>query len=734
MLGLAISRDKSFEDLVLSIAEKGQDEDFVIDFPALGWDAGKTEEKLHESWKSSAISNKVEALIPVLESMEAKGFKRRRVDTPPPLHSVQQLEQDRGPSGYSEYNAQLPLTNPSPQRQYGLPAPDFGLPYQTTDPQMLQDLAFRAAVPRHLPERAGRLLDSYFTYTHCWLPFIERHDILRLSYRYPDISGDLAPGSPGTGEAAALWALLAYADHPTIDSSNMAGNEFTTEQLYLAARALIPPERSLFEIGHVQALLIMVLYHMRYASLNAAWFQVGQAIRIAITLGLDKPSQPLEFSDQPRKVGGRDTHVFLACFTLDTLLAGRLNRLPHLRRDSLLHLGPLFEDGPEEWEPWIDPQTITQSSLHFRNPSFTTSTFNRLIEVLVVLNEVICNTSLGLDWEKQHAALRARLTDTATRFRNRAQRQSNQTLPHHAVLHLLHMSTLAYMRLHTLSHSQNKRSALGVSPMSAQLTSQLQQCLDVFGSVQHPPLLGFSALLALKEDEAFSSGLSMANDTQWKEQLLDIAIKLEVRNNGFREIQNAIALSKFSALAHTDPLVTQPVVPKKSFIDNEPTRFWSTPTQESPQYTNTRSESIATPNLRRESSSQFDVGRFDGAGTHIPGASPSKPSKHMTGGEFGDIGPFETVTAIIAETPPAISAEIDTTSSHTKENATGGAGLPSEPQAEDGDAAFLSLAHLDTTQWSSNWEDGLVELGFANDSVFREFCNDPDRLLSDEGK
>ncbi|KAL3426793.1 C6 transcription factor [Phlyctema vagabunda] len=741
LLGLAISRDKSFEELVVSIAHDGHDDDYALESPPDGWNVEKMDEKLHESWKRSNVSSQMENLIPILESFESKGWKRRRVEQGEnPADPKPQFEPPQELSSYPAYvrpEAVAPMVSPvgaHRRAQSGYFRP-LSVP-PGADLKTLQALTFKLVIPSQLPERAGRLLDSYFTFTHCWLPFIERHDLLRLSYRYSEISGTLSPNSLGTGEIAALWALLAYTDHPTVDSSTpmspLGHDNITTEQLYGAAKALIPSERSGYELGHVQALLLMVLYNMRYACLDAAWMHIGQAVRIAIILGLDKPTAPLELVDQGRKVGGRDTHVFLACFVLDTLLAARLNRLPHLRKDSLLHVGPLFEDGPEEWEPWVDSQTTSQAFTHFRNPSFITSTFNRLIEVLVVLNEVICDKSLGSQWEAKHSLLRARLADSAAQFKSRSQRQIQHPLPHHTVLHLLHISTLVYMRLHALSQPQNKQSPSSIVPMSAQLTSQLQQCLNVFGPVQYPPLLGFSALLALKEDETFSIQPT-AETSAWKEQLLEIAIKLEVRNSGFREIQNAIALSKFAAITQPNVKLADPL-PTTSYISesaNQPRHFWNTPVQDSPHARSTRSDSIVGSH-HATSVSHSDVNRFDGT-IRMPSAhTPTNQSKPMSGGEFGDIGPFETATAIIAETPSPVHTDVHNEVDVSKEDFKKPWTAPETPGG-DSDAAFLSLAHLDTTQWSSNWEDGLAELGFANDSMFREFCNDPDRLFSDDG-
>jgi hypothetical protein len=49
-----------------------------------------------------------------------------------------------------------------------------------------------------------------------------------------------------------------------------------------------------FELGHVQALLLLALYNARSGQWSAAWLLCGQAVRVASDLGLDKLCPPTE--------------------------------------------------------------------------------------------------------------------------------------------------------------------------------------------------------------------------------------------------------------------------------------------------------------------------------------------------------------------------------------------------------------------------------------------------------
>src|SRR5215469_10353725 len=58
----------------------------------------------------------------------------------------------------------------------------------TTGPINLQQLK--------LPDNLWRLLDIFFAFTHSWFPTVEKHDILRISYSYPQDGLTITSGTP----------------------------------------------------------------------------------------------------------------------------------------------------------------------------------------------------------------------------------------------------------------------------------------------------------------------------------------------------------------------------------------------------------------------------------------------------------------------------------------------------------------------------------------------------------
>ncbi|KAJ5677840.1 uncharacterized protein N7477_003473 [Penicillium maclennaniae] len=253
--------------------------------------------------------------------------------------------------------------------------------------------------PLQLPYNAWPLLDIYFSYTQCWFPILEKHDILRTAFQYTEGDVYMSRTAPGSGDHAALWAVLTLASlqdasiEPAGDM-DAHSNKSNPSQLYNTARNLIPSEVGPYEVGHVQALLILSLIKFGQQEWTAAWMLVGHAVRIALTLGLDQLSfsgTPLRSSEQEKQVG-RAKHVFLGCFVLETLIAEQTSHCPSLRKDDLSRVGLINEDGLEEWHPWEDqtglrPTQSARSSMQ-RGPLHALSTFNRLVSLVSILNDL----------------------------------------------------------------------------------------------------------------------------------------------------------------------------------------------------------------------------------------------------------------------------------------------------------------------------------------------------------
>ena len=551
--GLAIRDIRDVEDNLLFILG-GDDEDNETILNV--WNDEAQSDGLVEAWRKSQISKELERLLSNIEPNTDIG-KRKRVD------SDGQSAKRLGLSG-----SQTSTFPNIPESQTGAPRndwPDRKLDIRRPDesqntptfsgldendqfmardydsilsPSYQQRAASTntpAIVPEipELPSETWHLLDVYFSYTHSWFPIVEKHDLLRTSYQYSQNRNVVPVSGSGAGDHAALWAAIAYAkfQHRAINNiphaqGPVAEMVWTAERMYSQARSLIPNEEGLLELGHVQALLILTLANLGMGHFGRAWFLVGQAVRIALDLELDRPS---DYILNASKSKSRAKHVFLGCFALDTIIAARLGRHPHLRSEDVDVVGFVEEDGLEEWDPWTDCLNVRRGSTsNSREPAAILSTFNRLVQVLQILNRATCisDTSKTLQistclLENLHVWSQAQSSPLYLDTSAMKGDQAISLLPHQYHLHTTYFTTLAMSQL--LSHNYGKE-VVNLEPCTRsarQIVELLNQHSNTFGLLIAPPTFEYFIKTAYDVVHAVHSSLEnshiILND--WKRTL-----------------------------------------------------------------------------------------------------------------------------------------------------------------------------------------------------------------------
>lgn len=570
--GLAIGEAQGVEDSILRVLSSGDENERIVDI----WNDERNAESLVDIWRKSRISRELERLLSMPEH-GPESFKRKRLDSgsqaekrigiassPPfaghatPKEVSPTMWQD---SRYEGRPQDALLDSPRPrfydhaqfqEKQYeSILSPANHQSSSSNAPILTPDMP-------ELPSETWHLLDVYFSYTHSWLPIIEKHDLLRTSYQYSQNRNNISASSHASGDHAILWAAIAYAkfQHRAINNiphaqGPVAEMVWTAERMYTHARSLIPNEEGVFELGHVQALLILALTNLGIGHMSRAWILVGQAVRVAIDLELDKTSEDLLAA---LKSKSRTRHVFLGCFALDTLIAARLGRRPHLRAEDVNAIGNVDVDGLEEWDPWTDCLSVCRTNSGSpRGPASILSTFNNFIQVLKILNEAICvlggpnKAQLStILLEKLH--IWSQSQDSPLYFNSGAVRggQATLVLPHHYGLHLLYFNTLAKSQL--LSYNQgNKIVNLEPSTRSArQITELLKQHSNNFGPLVVPPTFEYftkTAYDVVKEvNDSIASTHIILND--WKH---DLDYCLEVMEPAWPVFENFKASPTFQS-------------------------------------------------------------------------------------------------------------------------------------------------------------------------------------------
>ncbi|KAH6847047.1 hypothetical protein B0I37DRAFT_340952 [Chaetomium sp. MPI-CAGE-AT-0009] len=240
-----------------------------------------------------------------------------------------------------------------------------------------------------LPANHWRLLDVYFSYTHSWLPILQKQDLFQASYAYPDDGLAVDPNDDSLAVHSVLWAALALASLQDAGSSKPHAphhtypSELSPSDIYDTARGLIPSEHGPFQAHHARAFLLLSLFNMGRDRLTSAGLLIGSATRIL----LDPNTIQQGAQDQDGQGMGL---ALMSCFLVDTILSVRCSRPPHLRAEDLTALPLVSESGPDQWEPWTPcdgfglGNGVSGSS---RSPAFRLSTFNQLYAIVKVVAE-----------------------------------------------------------------------------------------------------------------------------------------------------------------------------------------------------------------------------------------------------------------------------------------------------------------------------------------------------------
>lgn len=457
----------------------------------VGKESGKSN-RLHKRWRKSKVQREIDHILSGGHISQVRADKSSpsdndESDTPrsdkPPLSK----KQDQTPTEASTPSMNAPFSTSC-----------YGNESSSTTSNIIQ-----------LPSGHWRLLDIYFSYTHCWFPILEKQDLLKSVYSYPREGLHVLRTSPISASHAELWAALAVASYQDASSakpirrSASADAKHSPDELYAIARSLIPLEDGDFDIQHARALLLLALINIGKGKKTSAWILVGLSHRIA-----------LDISELPR--GGESTRgataVLMGCCIIDTLISVHRRGTAGLESASIIEGMSIPEDNLDEWQPWAPcdgfgegPSGPTVSS---RSPAYSLTTFNQLYDIFHFLRRHSLQRQVGPRPEEHTAEVMMLLHHTIKPrlpFGNfiTAQGSSSATIPSAYVLRVLFIWASALLE---------GAGEYGESPCVLILES-VEQYLTQFGACSAPPL--FAVCLATMAQHRSFGDLHPQSRARW---------------------------------------------------------------------------------------------------------------------------------------------------------------------------------------------------------------------------
>lgn len=407
LLGLIFKSIQGSEELICGLLEGVVPESSSF-CPASGLhDTNISVDLLLETWHKSSVSKKMGSLLStesefdeevgdssqIFDTKVVEGLTllvSRKNETGAPMTPIDTIttQSDQPTFDYCP----LPTTATSPPHRIErttLPATVSRQPEPAS--RCLDSLP--SAVP-DLPKNWSYLLDLYFETTHCWFPISQKHELLRAAYTLSNEPSTASTSSLPSGDIAFLHAVLAYASYQSTTLSQTPSGKSTDLNYPNLPRNLLETSifanPTIFDLGHVRALLVICLFETDQNRWAVAWTTIGRAIYTAISLGLCSQST---ITDPSSRDGIKRT--LMGCTIIETMVAARLDTLPYLTSSNILLQGGLLADGNEEWEPWnlkILAEPESQNDQQNRNshvPGHVISTFNRSLQAFLSLNDLI---------------------------------------------------------------------------------------------------------------------------------------------------------------------------------------------------------------------------------------------------------------------------------------------------------------------------------------------------------
>ncbi|KAJ5988509.1 hypothetical protein N7481_003719 [Penicillium waksmanii] len=174
-------------------------------------------------------------------------------------------------------------------------------------------------------EMGNRMLETYFIRLHSRYPFLDRKQIWTLHEERWRLAktkrGDLT-----RSDRFAIFKLnLVYAIGATmLQFSEKYKYAYTApERFYTSALQYVPTMCDARSIENIEAMLLLVVYHLRTASSHGMWYMIGLAMRTAIDLGLHRKANEINmdpFTTQMRR------RLFWTVYYLERVVSMSLGR------------------------------------------------------------------------------------------------------------------------------------------------------------------------------------------------------------------------------------------------------------------------------------------------------------------------------------------------------------------------------------------------------------------------
>ncbi|KAL4978587.1 fungal-specific transcription factor domain-containing protein [Aspergillus desertorum] len=186
----------------------------------------------------------------------------------------------------------------------------------------MEDLLAMSTDPPN-DEMGGRILHAYLTRLHVRYPFLDRKELWRLHedrWRLANAKREELTQSERFG---VFKLYLTYAIGATTMQLSEKYDYVPPERFYITALQQVPAMCETRSVENIEAMTLLVVYHLRSASSQGVWYMVGLAMRTAIDLGLHRKANEINLDPITAQMRRR---LFWTVYYLERVVSMSLGR------------------------------------------------------------------------------------------------------------------------------------------------------------------------------------------------------------------------------------------------------------------------------------------------------------------------------------------------------------------------------------------------------------------------
>lgn len=225
-----------------------------------------------------------------------------------------------------------------------------------------------------------RILEAYFTHMHARLPFLDRVTIIDSHTKRHQPSTQTPEDEFEKFKLFMVYAIGATILQMTGSSESTPPNDFL-----LTALSFDPTLRESISMTSIEAMMLLVIYHLRSSSHPSVWYMIGLAMRTCIDFGLHREARYQKL--RPHQAESRK-RLFWSVYIIERYTAWSLGRPFSIAEEDIDVQSPLNIDDSITDDGIIDQYLQSQLGTETPQPKGTMSRFVASVGLQRIVSQI----------------------------------------------------------------------------------------------------------------------------------------------------------------------------------------------------------------------------------------------------------------------------------------------------------------------------------------------------------